>query len=172
MTGVGTIVLVVLLYRTLNHLAIATRANEIQTEYKFRPWIGPTGTIKETNLDENNKRFEIMVKNFGDLPAIDVTVSSTVKLDKVTRDELKSQTKSISLGPILPNMEKKYWLDISNEMIEKAKQNDGKIFSGVLFEYPLSFGKSEYGLISEINTSSFTFTHKDMWTSSPSLKPT
>jgi hypothetical protein len=168
MTGFGTIILAILVFRTFQHLAAASKAAEIETEYKLRPWIGPTGIIKEINSDSTKKRFEVMVKNFGDLPASDVTASSLVKLEKITRDDLKSQKNSISLGPILPNMEKRYWIDIPIEMVEKQKE--GKIFTGILFEYPLSFGKSEYGLISEVSVPLFVFAHTDMWTSSPSAK--
>lgn len=46
MTGIGTVVLVVLIVKTLKHMEIATRFTEIQTNYKFRPWIGPSNTIK------------------------------------------------------------------------------------------------------------------------------
>lgn len=171
MTGVGTIILSVLIYKTFKHLNASTKAAEIQTEYKFRPWIGHTGVIKEISSDSNKKQFEILIKNYGDLPATDVTVSSLVKDHKITKDEIKTQaTNHISLGPILPNMDKRYWLDVDNNIIEKAKNENGKFFTAILFEYPLSFGKSEYGLISEVNTSSFLFTHVDMWTFSPQLK--
>lgn len=171
MTGVGTIILSILIYRTFKHLNASTRAAEIQTEYKFRPWIGHTGVIKEISSDSNKKQFEIMIKNYGDLPATEVIVSSLVKDHKITKDEIKTHAiNHISLGPILPNMEKRYWLDVKNSIIETAKNENGQIFTAILLEYPLSFGKSEYGLISEINTSSFAFTHIDMWAFSPQLK--
>lgn len=41
LTGFGTIVLAVLLYKTFRHLEASTRAANIQTEYKLRPWVGP-----------------------------------------------------------------------------------------------------------------------------------
>lgn len=171
MTGVGTIALSVLLYKSFRHLEAATKATEIQTEFKFRPWIGPTGLIRDISQEDNKKRFEITIKNFGDLPANEVIVSSIIKNEKITKNELKTQKNlRISLGPVLPNMEKRYWLDIDNNIIQKAKESNQKISTGILFEYPLSFGKSEYGLISEVSTDSFNFVHTEMWVSSPEMR--
>lgn len=67
-------------------------------------------------------------------------------------------------------MEKRYWLDVDNEIIKKAKESNQKIITGILFEYPLSFGKSEYGLISEVSTESFNFVHTEMWVTSPEFR--
>jgi hypothetical protein len=167
MTGFGTIVLAILLYGTFKHLEASTRSAEIQAEYKLRPWVGPTGVIKNLGDNQNKKRFEIMIKNFGDLPATNVSVFSVVKTNQVSRDEIK--TNKIDLGPVLPNMEKRFWLDVDSDTIQKAKES-GRFYSGIVFEYPVAFGKSEYGLISEIDVETFSFVHKDMWVSSPPLR--
>src|SRR6185437_6080914 len=90
MTGIGTAILVVLIVKTLRHMKIATRFTEIQTNYKFRPWIGPSNTIKEIDGDEKNNRFEIVLKNFGDLPAPYVMVSSIISKDAITREQIKT----------------------------------------------------------------------------------
>lgn len=171
LTGFGTILLSILLYKSFRHLEAVTKATEIQTEFKFRPWVGPTGLIREIGQESGQKRFEVTIKNFGDLPANEVLVSSIVKNEKISKDELQSQkTKRISLGPMLPNMEKRYWLDIDVSAIEEAKNRGQKIHTGILFEYPLSFGKSEYGLISEVDPDSLKFVHTDMWVASPEFK--
>jgi hypothetical protein len=170
MTGFGTIVLSILLYRTFRHLRAATRASEIQTEYKFRPWIGPTGQIKELFTDQKKKRFEVILKNFGDLPATNVTAYSLAKPGQISKDEIKSGYK-VDLGPILPNMEKHFWLDVDLEILQKAKEV-GSFYTGMIFEYPLAFGKSEYGMISETNIEKLAFVHKDMWVYSPPLRQT
>ena len=168
MTGIGTITLAILLYGTFKHMNAATRATEIQTEYKFRPLVGPTGVIRKISSDEEKTRIEITIKNFGDLPATNVSVYSISKLTQVSKEEVRSSNK-IDLGPVLPNMEKHYWFDIDNIIIDGAKKANGKISSGLLFEYPLAFGKSEYGMISEINPENFGFVHKDMWVFSPPM---
>lgn len=171
MTGVGTIALSILLYRTFKHMEASTRATELQTEHKFRPWVGPTGTIKEVNGGSDKKRFEVMIKNYGEYAATDVTVKNLVKSEKITKDDLKSTTNNhVSLGPLLPTMEKRFWFDIDNQAIKKAKESSTKIFVGVVIGYPLTFGESEYGMISEVDPDTLSFVHKDMWVQSPSLR--
>lgn len=171
MTGVGTIALSILLYRTFKHMNASTRATEIQTEHKFRPWIGPTGTIREANSGSDKKRFEIMIRNYGEYAATGVTVTSLVKLEKIAKDDLKSKTNShVSLGPLLPTMEKRFWFDMDDQTIKKAKEASTKIFVGIVIEYPLTFGESEYGVISEVDPETLSFVHKDMWVQSPPLR--
>jgi len=60
---------------------------------------------------------------------------------------------------------------IDSELIKKAKAVTGKIFSALYFEYPVSGGKSGYGMISEYNPQNDSFTHKDMWVESPNDLP-
>jgi len=45
LTGVGTIVLAIALIRTFKHMEVVTEMTSIETEYRLRPWIGPTGPI-------------------------------------------------------------------------------------------------------------------------------
>lgn len=171
MTGIGTIVLSILLYKTFRHMEASTRATELQTEHKFRPWIGPTGNIREIDSTHERKRFEIMIRNYGEYAATEVTVRNLIKLEKMTRDEIKSKSDNIvNLGPLLPNMEKRFWCDIDNQLIMKTKDTDSKIVVGIIIEYPLTIGKSEYGMISEVDPNTLSFVHKDMWVQSPSIK--
>lgn len=171
MTGVGTIALSILLYRTFKHMDASTRATELQTEHKFRPWIGPTGAIREVNGDSDKKRFEIMIRNYGEYAATDVTVTNLVKLEKITKDDLKSKTNNhVSLGPLLPTMEKRFWFDIDDQTMRKAKEASTKIFVGIIIGYPLAFGESQYGMISEVDPETLSFVHKDMWVQSPPLR--
>jgi len=171
MTGSGTILLSVLLYKTFRHMDASTRATELQTEHKFRPWIGPSGQIKEIEAGSDKKRFEILIKNYGEYAATDVLVRSLVKLEKITREDLKSKANgNVSLGPLLPNMEKRFWFDVDNQTIKKTREANTKIFIGVIMEYPLMFGKSEYGMISEVDPETLSFIHTDMWVQSPSVR--
>jgi hypothetical protein len=171
MTGGGTVVLSILLYRTLKHLETVTRATESQTEYKFRPWIGPIGTIKAMEGSSDKKRFELVIRNYGEYATNDVIITNLIKSEIITKDELKLKADAHrSLGPLLPNMEKRFWFDIDNQTIKKAKDTNTKIFVGVIMEYPLTFGKSEYGMISELDPETFSFVHKDMWVQSPPLR--
>ena len=47
--------------------------------------------------------------------------------------------------------------------VEKAKNEEIKIFIALYFEYPLTEGTSGYGMISEYNPKMNGFVHKDMW---------
>ena len=170
MTGFGTVILSVLLYRTFRHMEAATRATELQTEHKFRPWIGPTGIIKELDAGVDKKRFEIMIRNYGEYASADVAVTNLVKSEIITKDDLKHLDGKLSLGPLLPSMEKKFWFDIDNQLFKNAKETNSKIFVGIIIEYPLTFGKSEYGMISEIDPQTLNFVHKEMWTQNPTPK--
>jgi hypothetical protein len=164
MTGIGTVVLVILIIKTLKHMQIATRFTEIQTNYKFRPWVGPSSTIREIDGNEKDSRFEIILKNYGDLPAPFVVVMSVVSETQITRDQLKSKNaNTFNIGPMLPNMEKRYWLHVNKEMLEKAIAAKKTIHTAMYFEYENIGQKNGYGMISELNPNTKSFIHKDMW---------
>lgn len=175
MTGIGTAILVVLIVKTLKHMKIATRFTEIQTNYKFRPWIGPSNTIKEIDGDEKNNRFEIVLKNFGDLPASYVMVSSIISKDMITRDQIKTDadgSKDIhvfNIGPMLPNMEKRYWLYVNKDIINDAVASKKIIHTAMYFQYENLQKKNGYGMISELNPETKGFVHRDMWVDTPDL---
>jgi hypothetical protein len=67
-------------------------------------------------------------------------------------------------------MEKRFWFDIDEQTIKKAKETNTKIFVGVVIGYPLVFGESQYGMISEVDPETLSFVHKDMWVQSPPLR--
>ena len=46
-TAAATIALVILLFLTVKQFEAQVEVSRIQTEFRFRPWIGPTGTIKK-----------------------------------------------------------------------------------------------------------------------------
>jgi len=57
-TAVATIALVILLYRTVKQFEATVEVSRIQTEYRFRPWIGHSGAI-----NKNRKILWIMIVN-------------------------------------------------------------------------------------------------------------
>lgn len=176
MTGIGTVILVVLIVKTLGHMKIATRFTEVQTNYKFRPWIGPSNTIKELDGDEKNTRFEIMLKNFGDLPAASVTIvslvsESAISREQITNDALISKGCHVfNIGPMLPNMEKRYWLYVNNDLIKSSVESKKPIHTGMYFRYENLKMTNGYGMISELNPQTKSFVHKDMWVNTPGLQ--
>jgi hypothetical protein len=49
-TAIATIALVVLLYRTVKQFEATVEVSKVQTEYRFRPWIGHVGSIKKWKI--------------------------------------------------------------------------------------------------------------------------
>ena len=175
MTGIGTVVLVILIVKTLKHMEIATKFTEIQTNYKFRPWIGPNNSIKEIDADEKNHRFEISLKNFGDLPAACVIVKSIVNEGNITREQITGeQTASgnmhvFDIGPMLPNMEKRYWLYVNRDLLKRSLDAKKIIHTAMYFQYENLGQINGYGMISELNPETKVFVHKKMWADTPGL---
>ena len=175
MTGIGTVVLVILIVKTLRHMESATKFTEIQTNYKFRPWIGPNSFIKEIDQDGKNNRFEIVLKNFGDLPASRVIIKSIVSENEITKEQITGEQSAsnfmhvFDIGPMLPNMEKRYWLYVNNDLLKKSLESKTIIHTAMYFQYE-NLGKTNgYGMISELNPETKVFVHKKMWADTPGL---
>ena len=173
-TAIATIALVILLYRTIKQMEATVYLSRVQTQYRFRPWVGPTNSIKELTNSINGKRqFEVVIKNFGEIPAEHVNVYFKQDTKLISKNDLKSEdVSSFNLGPMLPNMEKRYWFFLAHDLITRAKEGNEKIFTGIYFEYPVSGGKSGYGMISEYNAQTNGFIHKEMWVETPTGRTT
>jgi hypothetical protein len=171
-TAAATIALVILLYRTVKQLEATVKLSKIQTDYRFRPWIGPLDSIKALPPNGQTNQYDCTIKNYGEIPAQSVTAYCKIDTKLMDRGVFKSNPgKTFNLGPLLPNMEKHYWVFIDSDLIKKAKDGSGKIFSALYFEYPVSGGKSGYGMISEYDPKNDGFIHKDMWVDSPNDLP-
>ena len=171
-TAAATIALVLLLYRTVKQLEATVTLSRVQTEYRFRPWVGPLNSIKALPPNGNSNKFECTIKNYGEIPAQHVKAYCKIDTKLMDRDIFKSNPgEPFNLGPLLPNMEKHYWIFIDSELMKKAKEGTEKIFSALYFEYPVAGGKSGYGMISEYDQKNDSFTHKDMWVQSPNDLP-
>lgn len=163
-TAIATIVLVFVLWRTIKQMEATVTLSKIQTEFRFRPWIGPLNSIKYMGESDGKDQFEVTIKNFGELPATFVKASFMMNTENIKKSDLKFEEKeSFNLGPMLPTMEKHYWFFIDCELIQKAQEGKIKIFIALYFEYPLTQGTSGYGMISEYNPKMNGFIHKDMW---------
>ena len=173
-TAVATIALVILLYRTIKQMEATVSLSRIQTEYRFRPWIGPSNSIKELKDSINGKhQFDVGIKNFGEIPAEYVTVYFKQGNKLMSKDVLKSdESESFNLGPMLPNMEKHYWFFVDRDFLNKVKEGTEQLFTAIYFEYPVSGGTSGYGMISEYNPKTNSFIHKDMWVETPTGRTT
>jgi hypothetical protein len=165
-TAIATIVLVILLWKTIKQFETTAKLSQVQTEFRFRPWIGPVNSIKPMGEADGKNQFEVSLKNYGELPATFVEASFTLDTKIMSKDALNSEKiEKFNLGPMLPNMEKHYWFFIDCDLIERAKKGETEIFIALYFEYPLTEGISGYGMISEYNPKMNGFIHRDMWVS-------
>lgn len=164
-TAIGTIVLVLLLLRTLKQMEVTVKQSAIETEYRLRPWIAPSKSITQMESSINEKcQFDIAIKNFGEVPASKVIAKFKNDNKMLSKSDINSQNlDSFDLGPVLPNMEKHYWFFIDKDLCEKAQRGEEKIFTLLYFEYQSISSKSGYGMISEYNPQSKNFINKDMW---------
>lgn len=164
-TAVGTIALVFLFWKTIQQLQETVKLSRIQSIHRFRPWIGPLNSIEFMSTNQGRQQFSITLKNYGEIPASNVVAMFMMKNEKMTRDALKNSngTDNFNLGPLLPNMEKRYWFFIDSDLVQKAKDGNAQIFISLYFAYEHPGGKSGYGMVSQFEPKINGFVHKDMW---------
>ena len=164
-TAIGTIALVVLFWKTIQQLEETVKLSRIQANYRFRPWIGPVSGIQQMSTNhENQEQFSITVKNYGEIPSSNVVAKFTIKESLPEKKILKSeQLSQFNLGPLLPNMEKRYWFYIDSDLIQKARVGNAEIFTLLYFQYEHLDGNSGYGLISHFDKMTNSFVHDNMW---------
>jgi hypothetical protein len=160
--------IVILLWKTVKDFAELAKVSKLQTEVRFRPWVGPSGGFELLREDKDKKQYSISLKNFGEVPASNVIVTSSIsdrKPDKSTvMDGSKTNHSSeFHLGPLLPGMEKRYWIFIDNERHKKTIEGNSDIFIFIYFSYVFSSGKSGYGMISQLDNKTHNFVHREMW---------
>ena len=165
LTGIGTVVLAIALIRTFKHMAAVTKMTSIETEYRLRPWIGPTGPIKKMEKSiSDDCQFDITIKNYGEIPANAVIAKFVNSSKPLSRESFQSNNvNSYDLGPVMPTMEKHYWFFIDSETWKKADSGVESLYTGLYFEYTHAGKKSGYGMLSEYNSTTKNFVHKDMW---------
>lgn len=164
--GIAEIIIVFLLWKTVKDFAELAKVSKLQTEVRFRPWVGPSGNIQHVRDDSENKKkqYAISIKNFGEVPSTAVTAISVCSESLPKRESLKSpDAERFNLGPLLPNMEKRYWIFIDSALMENAEQGTSGLFVVIYFSYEFSGGKSAYGMISQYDRKSGVFIHRDMW---------
>jgi len=159
---------VILLWKTVKDFAELAKVSKLQTEVRFRPWIGPSGGFEFLRDNNDKKQYSIAMKNFGEVPASNVIVTSTIsdtKLDKVSVIGNSKQygASEFQIGPLLPGMEKRYWIFIENEHYKKTIEGASNLFVFIYFSYFYSGGQSGYGMISQLDSKTNNFVHREMW---------
>jgi conserved repeat domain len=161
--------IILLLWKTVKDFAELAKVSKLQTEVRFRPWVGPNGGFELLREDSQKKQYSITMKNFGEVPASNVIVTCTITdsmPDKLSILNLNNYTESknhFQIGPLLPGMEKRYWVFIENEKYRSVMEGTSDIFIFIYFMYLFSGGKSGYGMISQLDSKTNNFVHKEMW---------
>ena len=146
--GIAEIIIVFLLWKTVKDFAELAKVSKLQTQVRFRPWIGPSGNIQHVRDDSEikKKQYAISIKNFGKVPSTAVTAISVCSESLPNRESLKSPAaESFNLGPLLPNMEKRYWSFVDTVLMENAVQGISGLFVVIYFSYEFAGGKVHMG---------------------------
>ncbi len=163
-TAIGTIALVILFWKTIQQLEETVKLSRIQANYRFRPWVGPVGNIELLSTADGKHQFSITVKNYGEIPSSDVKAKYNMSSSPINKDVLKSdKVNTFNLGPLLPNMEKRYWFFIDSNLIQKVGTGDAQVFIILYFPYEHLGGISGYGTLSRYDSTKNAFIHTDMW---------
>jgi hypothetical protein len=163
-TAIGTIALVFLFWKTVKGLEETVKLAKIQANYRFRPWIGHVKNIEFMSSSDGKDKFSITIKNYGEIPSDNTVAKFVSSTNLLKKEELESsKTSSFKLGPLLPNMEKRYWFFIDSSLMSKAKSGEAEVFTLLYFSYEYHGGKNGYGLISKYDKASDIFVHTDMW---------
>ena len=164
-------IIVVLLYRTVKDFAEVAKLSRLEVKQRFRPWIGPsTGKIEFVRSTDGKEQYSVAIKNFGEIAATNVVAMSnkgnempSTRDIRIMSSDDSSKFDNFTLGPLLPNMEKHYWLSLDSALLQKVKDDNSQLFTMVYFSYEFSGGKAGYGMISQFDAKTGTFLHKDMW---------
>jgi hypothetical protein len=161
-------IVIILLWKTVKDFSELAKVSKLQTEVRFRPWVGPSGGFELLREDDSKKQYSIALKNFGEVPASNVIVTCTISDTKPDKSNRMNNSKSngnnqFQIGPLLPGMEKRYWVFIENERYRKTMEGASNIFILIYFSYVYSGGKSGYGMISQLDNKTSNFVHKEMW---------
>jgi hypothetical protein len=165
-------IIVVLLYRTVRDYAEVAKLSRVEVKQRFRPWIGPsTGKVEFVSSTDGKEQYSIAIKNFGEIAATNVVAMSNKGNDMPSTrdirirssDDSSSKFDKFTLGPLLPNMEKHYWLSLDSALLQKVKDDNSQLFTMVYFSYEFPGGKAGYGMISQFDAKTGTFLHRDMW---------
>jgi hypothetical protein len=165
-SGIAQIAIVFLLWRTVKDFEETGKVSKIQVEHRFRPWVGPSSGVEYVGTVNGQHQYAITIKNYGEVPASQVTASFTMKHDVIPTRQILFSDPAIhqfNLGPLLPGMEKRYWIFIDSDLIDKSKNGKLKIYIALYFSYEFSKEKSGYGMISTFDSKTNLFIHQDMW---------
>jgi hypothetical protein len=127
-------VIVILLYKTVRDFAEVAKLSRVEVKQRFRPWIGPsTGIIEFMHSIDGKEQYAIAIKNFGEIAATNVVAISTDGNEMPSSRQILISSSShpsgkivkFTLEPLLPNMEKRYWIFVDSSLMQKVKEGNG-----------------------------------------------
>jgi hypothetical protein len=180
--GIAEIIIVFLLWKTVLDFSETAKVSRLQSNYRFRPWVGPSSGIQYMQAANGKSQYSITVKNFAEIPASKVIVRYAMKRGEMPKREMLKQSDlgikgsdgsgdgtshdgmtTFDLGPLLPQMEKRYWIFIESDTTKRIKENSGSLYTLLHFGYEYAGGNGGYGMISMFDPKTDNFVHKDMW---------
>ena len=118
-TAIATIVLVIIIWKTVAQLEETVKVSRIQITHRFRPWIGHQNKIELMSTDQDRHQFAITLRNYGEIPSSNLLASFISKTEPIPKElAKKSNSNTFNLGPLLPNMEKRYWFFVDSDLIQ------------------------------------------------------
>ena len=60
-TAFATIAIVLLLWKAVRQMEATVALSKVQTDFRFRAWIGPAGSIEYREIDDDKSRFSIAI---------------------------------------------------------------------------------------------------------------
>lgn len=167
-TAIATVLLVLLLWKAIKQMEATVSLSRVQTNLRFRGWVGPSSGIEHMGMSTDGRhQYEISIKNFGEIVAEQVTISCKKDTKMISKEEPPKDVESFDVGPLLPSMEKKYWIFVEPELMTKVKNREEKLYTYLYIDYPVANGKSGYGMISEYEPEKEIFIHRKMWVDNP-----
>jgi hypothetical protein len=112
------------------------KLSRVEVNQRFRPWIGPsTGKIEFVRSTDGKEQYSIAIKNFGEIAATNVVavsnkgneMPSTRDIRITSSDDSSGKFDKFTLGPLLPNMEKHYWLLLDSALLQKVKDDNSQL---------------------------------------------
>ena len=167
-SGIATVGVVFLLWKTVRDMQETTKLNKVQLQHRFRPWVGPSTGVELMKTVDNKNQYVIAVKNYGEIPASNVTAESRVSNEMPDRDMANKSDgmARFNMGPLLPAMEKRYWFFVESDLIKGTQVSENghdPVYVVLHFKYEFPGGASGYGMISQYDPKSNAFVHKEMW---------
>jgi hypothetical protein len=152
--GIATVVLVVI-------VGIQMKQTQQQIDSSLRPWIG----ARERLRFENQHTLLLPYTNYGQLPPKSINVRFLVADKQITQDDIdkSTNTQTLDVGTIMPNMDKELRGGVTEEQYERAMRGEPFFVIFVIrYEYAKN-KKGEYGVIYYYNSYTQMFLLSREW---------